>query len=144
MVVQVLKIEMWQLRKENWLIPSKKKKSKNEIHLFGRCWEWQTTSLIAFIFGVLASTASTSVTHWNWVEQAVKHTTQALHLLWLTESGTNSVCWVECLHLTLLHDGETRNTITVATAMTHWKCNKHCLFILLIIEWSVCILPPVG
>jgi len=23
------------------------KKCKNEFHLFGRCWEWKTTSLIA-------------------------------------------------------------------------------------------------
>jgi len=29
-------------------------KSKNEIHLLGPCWERQTTSLIAFIFGMLA------------------------------------------------------------------------------------------
>ena len=33
----------------------KEKKSKNEIHLLGRCWEQQTTSLIAFIFGVLVN-----------------------------------------------------------------------------------------
>jgi len=47
--VQVLKkYDNWGLRKENWLILSKKK-SENEIHPFGRCWEWQTTSLIAFI-----------------------------------------------------------------------------------------------
>ena len=37
------------------LATSVKKKSENEIHLFGRCWEWQTTSLIVFIFGVLAN-----------------------------------------------------------------------------------------
>jgi len=30
------------------LATSIEKKSKNENHLFGRCWEWQTTSLIAF------------------------------------------------------------------------------------------------
>ena len=28
---------------------------KNEIHLLGLCWEQQTTSLIAFIFVVLAN-----------------------------------------------------------------------------------------
>jgi len=31
----------------------RQKKSKNEIHLLGRCWEQQTTSLIAFIFSML-------------------------------------------------------------------------------------------
>jgi len=31
------------------------KKSRYEIHLLGPCWEWQTTSLIAFIFGVLVN-----------------------------------------------------------------------------------------
>ena len=31
------------------------KKSENENHLFGRCWEGQTTSLIAFIIGVLVN-----------------------------------------------------------------------------------------
>jgi len=31
----------------------KEKKSKSEIHLLGRCWEWKSTSLIAFIFSVL-------------------------------------------------------------------------------------------
>jgi len=30
-------------------------KSRNEIHPFGQCWEQQTTSLIAFIFGVLVN-----------------------------------------------------------------------------------------
>jgi len=30
-----------------------KKESKNKNHLFVRCWEGKTTSLIAFIFGVL-------------------------------------------------------------------------------------------
>ena len=34
------------------------------------------------------STASTTVTHWNWMEQTVRHTTQALHLLWFIEGGT--------------------------------------------------------
>jgi len=29
------------------------------------------------------STASTAITHWSWVEQTVRHTTQALHLPWL-------------------------------------------------------------
>jgi len=102
------------------------------------------------------STASSAVTHWNWVEQTVlsgvsayccmleRHTTQALHLLWLIESGTNSICWMECLHLVLLRAGETSNTSTVSTAMTHWKWNKQCLFILLLIKWSICILPLVG
>ena len=37
---------MWQLRKKNWLLPSKKK-SKNEIHLLRWCWGRKTTSLIA-------------------------------------------------------------------------------------------------
>jgi len=37
------------------LVTSVKKKSENKIHLFGQCWEWQTTSLIAFIFGVLVN-----------------------------------------------------------------------------------------
>jgi len=37
--------EMWRLRKENWLLSSKKK-NKNEYH---PCWEWQTTWPIAFI-----------------------------------------------------------------------------------------------
>jgi len=32
-----------------------KKKSKKPNHLFGRCWEGRTTSLIAFIFGVLVN-----------------------------------------------------------------------------------------
>jgi len=31
------------------------KKSNNENRLFGRCWEGKTTSLIAFIFGVLVN-----------------------------------------------------------------------------------------
>jgi len=31
------------------------KKSENDIHLFRRCWERQTTSLITFIFGVLVN-----------------------------------------------------------------------------------------
>jgi len=30
-------------------------KSKNEIHLLGPCWERQTISLIAFIFGALVN-----------------------------------------------------------------------------------------
>jgi len=30
-----------------------KKKSKNEIRLLGRCWEWKSTSLISLIFGLL-------------------------------------------------------------------------------------------
>jgi len=46
---------MRRLRKENWLLPSKKK-STNEIHLIGPRWEQQTTSLIAFIFGMLINT----------------------------------------------------------------------------------------
>ena len=33
------------------------------------------------------------------------------------ESGTNSVSLVECLHLVLLHAGETRNTSTASTAV---------------------------
>ena len=33
------------------------------------------------------------------------------------ESGTTSVCWVECLHLALLHAGETRNTSTESTTV---------------------------
>ena len=70
-----------------------------------------------------------------------RHTTQALHLQWLIESGTNSVCWVDCLHLVLLHAGETCNTSTASAAVAHWKWNKQCLFILLLIEWSVCISP---
>jgi len=37
-----------------------------------------------------------------------RHTTQALHLLWYIESGANSICWVECLHL-LLRAGETQH-----------------------------------
>jgi len=36
-------------------ISEKEKKSKNKNHLFGRCWEGKTTSLIAFIFGVLVN-----------------------------------------------------------------------------------------
>jgi len=31
------------------------RKKKNENHLLGWCWEWQTTSLIAFIFGMLVN-----------------------------------------------------------------------------------------
>jgi len=37
------------------LATSVKKQSKNKIYLLGRCWERQTTSLIAFIFGVLVN-----------------------------------------------------------------------------------------
>ena len=37
------------------LATSVEKKSKNENHLFWRCWEGQTTSLISFIFGVLVN-----------------------------------------------------------------------------------------
>ena len=37
------------------LATSVKKISKNENHLFGRCWERQATSLIAFIFGMLVN-----------------------------------------------------------------------------------------
>jgi len=33
------------------------------------------------------------------------------------ESGTNRVCRVECLHLVLLHAGETHNTSTASTAV---------------------------
>ena len=33
----------------------KEKKSKNEIHLLERCWEQQTTSMIAFTFGMLVN-----------------------------------------------------------------------------------------
>jgi len=83
------------------------------------------------------STACTAV-------RTVIHATQALHLLWLIESGTNSVSWVECLHLILSRIGETRNTSTASIAMTHWKWNKQCLFALLLFEWSICILPLVG
>ena len=36
-------------------IEEKKVKSKNKIHLLRLCWEQQTTSLIAFIFGVLVN-----------------------------------------------------------------------------------------
>ena len=35
------------------LATSIEKKSKNEIHQLGQCWEQQTTSRIAFVFGVL-------------------------------------------------------------------------------------------
>jgi len=41
--------------KKGKLATSVKKKSKNQIHLLGRCWEQQTTSLIAFIFGMLVN-----------------------------------------------------------------------------------------
>jgi len=48
---------MGRLRKENWLATSirKDEKNKNQIHLLGQCWEQQTISLIAFIFGVLVN-----------------------------------------------------------------------------------------
>jgi len=49
MVVQVLMIGKGELA------TSVKKKSQNEIHQLGRCWEQQTTSLIAFIFGMLVN-----------------------------------------------------------------------------------------
>ena len=50
MVVQVLK------KYDGELTTSVEgKKSKNENHLFGQCWEGQTTSLIAYIFGVLVN-----------------------------------------------------------------------------------------
>jgi len=46
MIVQVLKkCDNWDRR--TGLATSVKE--KNKIHLLGRCWEWQTTSLIAFI-----------------------------------------------------------------------------------------------
>jgi len=80
----------------------------------------------------------------GWVEQTVRHTTQALHLLWLIKSGANSVWGVECLHLVLSHAGETYNTSTASTAVSHWQWNKQYLFMLLLIEWSVCISLLVG
>ena len=43
------------------LATSIEKKSKNEIRLLGRCWEPQTTSLIAFIFGVLVNVGKKAV-----------------------------------------------------------------------------------
>ena len=52
MVVQVLKKYDDRERRTGYF-RWKKKKSKNENHLFWQCWEGQTTSLIAFIFGVL-------------------------------------------------------------------------------------------
>jgi len=52
MVVQVLKkCDNWERRTGYF----RQKRSKNEIHLLGQCWERQTTSLIAFIFGVLVN-----------------------------------------------------------------------------------------
>ena len=90
------------------------------------------------------------MTHLNWVDQTVycyylsgvstychmrgRHTTQALHLLRLIESGTNSVYWVECLNLLFLCVGETSNTSTAFTAVTHWKWDKQCLF-----NWVECL-----
>ena len=49
MVVQVLK------KCYDWERSSVEKKSKSKNHLFWRCWEGQTTSLIAFIFAVLVN-----------------------------------------------------------------------------------------
>ena len=44
------------IKKGEWLLLlEKEKKTKNEIHLLGQCWEQQTTSLIAFIFSVLVN-----------------------------------------------------------------------------------------
>jgi len=40
---------------EGELATSVTEKSKNENYLFGQCWKGQTTSLIAFIFGVLVN-----------------------------------------------------------------------------------------
>jgi len=100
-----------------------------------------------------------------------RHTTQALHLLWLIESRINNVCWVKCLHLVLSRAwetqhkhciycqdslkveqtvliyiainwveclriadvGETHNTSTAASTVTHWKWSKQywCLLLLL-------------
>jgi len=51
--VQVLKkCDNWERRTGYF---RQRKKSKNEIHLLGPCWEWQTTSLIVFIFGMLVN-----------------------------------------------------------------------------------------
>jgi len=73
---------------------------------------------------------------WNWV---------ASFLTTMSDSRlrglTISVCRVECLHLVLSHAGETCNTSTASPAVTR---NKQYLFILLLIEWSICILPLVG
>ena len=51
MVVQVLKKFDDYERRTGYF--RQKKRSKNENHLFGQCWEGQTTSLIAFIFDAL-------------------------------------------------------------------------------------------
>jgi len=45
---------MWRLRKESWLLLSKKKTSKNENHLLGQCWEdkllhWLLLSLACWL-----------------------------------------------------------------------------------------------
>ena len=53
MVVQVLKKCDDLERRTGYF--RRKKQSKNQNHLLGQCWEWQTTSLIAFIFGMLVN-----------------------------------------------------------------------------------------
>ena len=58
----------------------------------------------------------------------------------------NSACyhyWVECLHLVFsCAAGETCNTGTVSTAVTHWNWVEQT--VLIYIEWNVCILSLVG
>ena len=51
MVVQVLKKVMIE-KGELAITVEEIKNSKNEIHLLGRCWERQTTSLIVYLWCV--------------------------------------------------------------------------------------------
>jgi len=67
-----------------------------------------------------------------------RHTTQALHLLWLIESGANSVCWGECPHLLLSYAGETRNTSAASTTVTHWNWVEQTELIHTAINWVEC------
>ena len=53
----------------------------------------------------------------------------------LIESGMNSACWVECLHLVLSRAGETHNTSTASTAVIHWNWVEQTVLIYIAINW---------
>ena len=63
-------------------------------------------------------------------------------IIFFIESGTNSAWYyygVECLHLVLLRDGETRNTSTASTAVTHWNWVEQTVLIYIAINWVECL-----
>jgi len=90
-------------------------KSKNEIHLLGRCWERQTTSLIAFIFGLLVIVSKKVVC----LQCGFKSWRKSKDITVVMTSYYENICW--CKRHTVVHHAF---CFLVIRFTLSWPCNS--------------------